>query len=741
MASSDLVCDIGVGGMTCASCVTRVERALSKVPGVASASINLATEMARVTLNATPTDAAEQQARLRRAIRDAGYEPREAHTGPTPENAGWRESWPVWVGIALSLPLVAPMVSALWGQHLMLPAIWQFALATPVQFILGARFYKAGWHALRAGTGNMDLLVALGTSAGWALSVWLWWSSPAESHGGHGPDLYFEGSAVVITLVLLGKWLEARAKRSTLEAIAALQALRPQTARVLTRDGEQSLPIAEVLPGDLLRVLPGERIPADGELIEGESSVDESMLTGEPLPVHKTPGQHVRGGTLNGEGSIQVRVSAVGASSLLSQIIRLVEDAQAAKAPIQRLVDQIAAVFVPVVLGIALITGLAWGWVGAGFEAALIHSVAVMVIACPCALGLATPAAIMAGTGVAAKSGILIRDAQALELAHRAGIVAFDKTGTLTMGQPRLIELIPLADRDATECLRWAASLQQHSEHPLARAVLREAKNKNGNLLEAANTQAVSGRGIQGEIDGHHVQLGSLPWLSMHLTPDQQAQVQAQLQQGHTLSLLAETTGNTSQVLALLTFGDLPKPGVEQALAALRARGLQLALISGDNQAAALAMGQRLGLRPEEIHAEVLPAQKTEWVRRLQQEAHAQQRSVIFVGDGINDAPALAAADVGMAMANPDGGGTDVAMGTAGITLMRGDVALVAQAIDISSRTVAKIRQNLFWAFAYNVAGIPLAALGYLSPVVAGAAMALSSVSVMTNALLLRRKN
>ncbi len=741
MASSDLVCDIGVGGMTCASCVTRVERALSKVPGVASASINLATEMARVTLNATPTDAAEQQARLRRAIRDAGYEPREAHTGPTPENAGWRESWPVWVGIALSLPLVAPMVSALWGQHLMLPAIWQFALATPVQFILGARFYKAGWHALRAGTGNMDLLVALGTSAGWALSVWLWWSSPAESHGGHGPDLYFEGSAVVITLVLLGKWLEARAKRSTLEAIAALQALRPQTARVLTRDGEQSLPIAEVLPGDLLRVLPGERIPADGELIEGESSVDESMLTGEPLPVHKTPGQHVRGGTLNGEGSIQVRVSAVGASSLLSQIIRLVEDAQAAKAPIQRLVDQIAAVFVPVVLGIALITGLAWGWVGAGFEAALIHSVAVMVIACPCALGLATPAAIMAGTGVAAKSGILIRDAQALELAHRAGIVAFDKTGTLTMGQPRLIELIPLADRDATECLRWAASLQQHSEHPLARAVLREAKNKNGNLLEAANTQAVSGRGIQGEIDGHHVQLGSLPWLSMHLTPDQQAQVQAQLQQGHTLSLLAETTGNTSQVLALLTFGDLPKPGVEQALAALRARGLQLALISGDNQAAALAMGQRLGLRPEEIHAEVLPAQKTEWVRRLQQEAHAQQRSVIFVGDGINDAPALAAADVGMAMANPDGGGTDVAMGTAGITLMRGDVALVAQAIDISSRTVAKIRQNLFWAFAYNVAGIPLAALGYLSPVVAGAAMALSSVSVMTNALLLRRKS
>ena len=740
MVASDWVCDIGVGGMTCASCVTRVERALSKVPGVQSASINLATETARITLNGPPGDAIEQQARLRRAIRDAGYEPRDAHApGPT-EASAWRESWPVWVGLLLSLPLIAPMVSALWGQHLMLPAVWQFALATPVQFILGARFYKAGWHALRAGTGNMDLLVSLGTSAGWALSVWLWWRNPSGAHGGHGPDLYFEGSAVVITLVLLGKWLEARAKRSTLQAIEALQALRPQTARVLGSDGEQTLPIAEVLPGDVLRVLPGERIPADGELIEGESSVDESMLTGEPLPVHKKPGQHVRGGTLNGEGALQLRVTAVGATSLLSQIIRLVEDAQAAKAPIQRLVDQIAAVFVPVVLLIALVTGLAWAWVGAGFEAALIHSVAVMVIACPCALGLATPAAIMAGTGVAARQGILIRDAQALELAHRAGIVAFDKTGTLTMGQPRLITLMPLGSGNDTQLLQWAASLQQHSEHPLARAVLREAKDRSVTLCAVQNSQAVSGRGIQGEIDGHRVQLGSLPWLSAHLSPTQSAQVQAQLQQGHTLSLLAETKGDGStQVLALLTFGDRPKPGVEQALAALRARGLQLALISGDNQAAALAMGQRLGLRADEIHAEVLPAQKTEWVRRLQTQAHAQQRSVIFVGDGINDAPALAAADVGMAMANPDGGGTDVAMGTAGITLMRGDVALVAQAIDISSRTVAKIRQNLFWAFAYNVAGIPLAALGYLSPVVAGAAMALSSVSVMTNALLLRR--
>ena len=742
MASNEWVCDIGVGGMTCASCVTRVEKALNQVPGVQSASINLATEMARVTFGQTPADSAEPLALVRRAIRDAGYEPRAAD-GPTDSESSsiWREGWPVWVGLALSLPLVAPMISALWGQHLMLAPWWQFLLATPVQFVLGARFYKASWHALRHGSGNMDLLVALGTTAGWALSVWLWWTAAPEHAGGHGPDLYFEGSAVVITLVLLGKWLEARAKASTLQAIRALQALRPQTARVWTADGEQELPIAEVLVGDVLRVLPGERIPADGELLEGESSIDESMLTGEPLPVHKRPGDHVRGGTLNGEGALRLRISAVGASSMLAQIIRLVEDAQAAKAPIQRLVDQIAAVFVPVVLLIAAITWAAWIFTGAPFDAALIHSVAVMVIACPCALGLATPAAIMAGTGVAAKQGVLIRDAQALELAHRAAIVAFDKTGTLTQGQPRLLHVLPLSNLDQAALLQRAASLQQHSEHPLARAVLQASREAMAtpSLVPVQNAQALGGKGIQGDIQGHTLALGSLQWLGPHMSPEQQALAQ-QAPSGLTTSLLAQRQGEGWRVLGLLAFGDEPKPGVQQALAALRARGLQLALISGDNASAALAMGQRLGLRDEEIHAEVLPAQKTEWVKRLQALAHEQGKTVIFVGDGINDAPALAAADVGMAMANPDGGGTDVAMGSAGITLMRGDVALVAEAIDISSRTVAKIRQNLFWAFAYNVAGIPLAALGHLSPVVAGAAMALSSVSVMTNALLLRRK-
>jgi Cu+-exporting ATPase len=423
----------------------------------------------------------------------------------------------------------------------------------------------------------------------------------------------------------------------------------------------------------------------------------------------------------------------------------LVEDAQAAKAPIQRLVDQIAAVFVPVVLLVALVTCLAWLWFGASFEAALIHSVAVMVIACPCALGLATPAAIMAGTGVAARKGILIRDAQALELAHRAGIVAFDKTGTLTLGQPRLLQLLPLTDQPVDPLLSCAAALQQHSNHPLALAVLRAAQGlaqSSDGLPQVLNAVTLSGQGVQGDVQGATCMLGSVQWLGHHLNADQQAIVQNAMQDGHTLSLLAQRLADGHvQVQALLAFGDQPKPGVQDALAALRQRGFQLVMISGDNQAAAQIMGATLGLQASEVHAEVMPAQKTEWIRRLQTQAHAQHQTVIFVGDGINDAPALAAADVGMAMANADGGGTDVAMGTAGITLMRGDVALVAQAIDISRRTVSKIRQNLFWAFAYNVAGIPLAALGYLSPVVAGAAMALSSVSVMTNALMLRRNH
>lgn len=741
---NELSCDIGIGGMTCASCVARVERAIAKVPGVAGVSVNLATESARVTWAPDSSEDAEQtqSARLRRAVREAGYEPLSAeHLEHVPAGA-WAGFSSVAIGLLLSAPLVLPMVGDALGQHWMLPALWQFLLATPVQFVLGARFYKAGWHALLAGSGNMDLLVALGTSAGWALSVWLWLMAPA----GAMVHLYFEGSAVVITLVLLGKWLEARAKRQTTDAIRALHALRPARARVITRDGEMDVPIEELLVGDRLVVLPGERFAADGVVLEGQTQVDESMLTGEPLPVHKAVDARVTGGSINGDGRVVVRVCAIGTATVLAHIIRLVEDAQATKAPIQRLVDQVSAVFVPVVLVLALATFLAWWFTGHSLEVSLIHCVAVLVIACPCALGLATPAAIMAGTGVAATYGILIKDAQALEVAHKVDTVAFDKTGTLTVGQPRLLSLLAAQPTDVLQdLLALCASLQSGSDHPLAHAVVQAAKAQDVAWVAPEGVTAVPGFGSEGLVAGRPLLLGSLRWLAALGVPQGSwlAQAQALQTQGMTVSVLAERAAHGVTPLAILGFGDEPKPGVQAALATLRARGLRLVMISGDNSGAAQAMALRLGLSPEEVHAEVMPGDKAALVARLQQGEGGVPRVVAFVGDGINDAPALAAADVGMAMANvhADGqrGGTDVAMQAAGITLMRGDVALVAGALDISARTVAKIRQNLFWAFAYNAAGIPLAAMGYLSPVVAGAAMALSSVSVMTNALLLKR--
>ena len=754
---SELSCDIGIGGMTCASCVARVERAIAKLPGVESVSVNLATESARVNWAASQAseDEQTQQARLRRAVRDAGYEPLAAeHLEQAPEGA-WTGFMPVAMGLLLSAPLVLPMLGDALGQHWMLSALWQFVLATPVQFVLGARFYKAGWHALLAGSGNMDLLVALGTTAGWALSVWLWLTAPA----GAMVHLYFEGSAVVITLVLLGKWLEARAKRQTTDAIRALHALRPARARVITLDGEVEIPIEELLVGDRLVVLPGERFAADGVVLEGNTQVDEAMLTGEPLPVHKAIDSRVTGGSINGEGRVVVRVSATGTATVLANIIRLVEDAQAAKAPIQRMVDQVSAVFVPMVLVLALVTLLAWWFTGHSLEVSLIHCVAVLVIACPCALGLATPAAIMAGTGVAAKHGILIKDAQALEIAHKVDTVAFDKTGTLTVGQPRLLSLLPAEAMNAgvaldastplsaptQSLLTWAASLQSGSEHPLAHAVVQAAKSHGLSLTTPDAVKAVAGLGSEGSVQGRQFLLGSLRWMEALALPagEWQARAAALQAQGATVSVLAERTLQGVIALAVLAFGDEPKPGVQEALGKLRARGLRLVMISGDNAGAAQAMAARLGLRADEVHAEVMPGDKAALVKSLQHSTNSAAHVVAFVGDGINDAPALAAADVGLAMANlnADGqrGGTDVAMQAAGITLMRGDVALVLGALDISARTVAKIRQNLFWAFAYNAAGIPLAAMGYLSPVVAGAAMALSSVSVMTNALLLKR--
>ena len=777
--------------MTCASCVSRVERALKKVPGVREATVNLATESARIVF----APAAGAEAVLRRAVREAGYGVRETHLMDEPEDASpWTGFGPVALALALSAPLVLPMLADLFGRHWMLPAWLQFALASPVQFWLGARFYRAGWHALKARSGNMDLLVAIGTSAGWGLSVWLWLSAAPGSM----PHLYFEASAVVISLVMLGKWLEARAKRQTTAAIRALHALRPALAHVILQSGEQSeLPLGELLVGDRVVVLPGERVPVDGLLQEGSTQVDESMLTGEPLPVSKQAGDALTGGSINGDGRVLMQVTAVGGDTVLSRIIGLVQDAQAAKAPIQRLVDQVSAVFVPVVLLIALVTLLAWLALGQPLEVALIRSVAVLVIACPCALGLATPAAIMAGTGVAAKEGILIKDAEALELAHRADTVAFDKTGTLTVGQPRLVAFVAAGQADEAGLLRVAASLQSGSEHPLARAVLNAAKERGLALVAPIAVHAVAGRGTEGEVDGAAFLIGSLRWtdeLGVALDESLAAEARRLQGEGASLSALVERTPQALVLRALMAFADEPKPGAREALSSLRARGLRIMMISGDNRSAALAMGARLGLQPEEVMADVLPGEKAAAVAHLKHNAEpgeerggtdfsavppqgkihplGGQRStrsdkrggtefsagpsqgkqhplggqqttrsgerggtVIMVGDGVNDAPALAAADIGMAM----GTGTDVAMHAAGITLMRGDVSLVEGAIDISHRTVMKIRQNLFWAFAYNVAGIPLAALGYLNPVLAGAAMALSSVSVMSNALLLKR--
>lgn len=734
--------DLGIEGMTCASCVSRVERALNKVPGVFEASVNLATESARIRFSASAEEAAELQTRLRRAVKDAGYEPRTRVDKPAPESP-WAGFAPIALGLLLSAPLVLPMLGDLFGAHWMLPPWMQFALATPVQFILGARFYKGAWHALKARSANMDVLVSVGTSAGWGLSMWLWLTAPADAHGmpHHAPHLYFEASAVVVSLVMLGKWLEARAKRQTTAAIAALQALKPEVAHVVSGNEIMDVPVEDVLVGDTLAVLPGERIPADGVVSEGQTQVDESMLTGEPLPVNRGVGSKLTGGSINGAARVLMRVQAVGAQTVLARIIAMVEDAQAAKAPIQRLVDQVSAVFVPVVMGIALLTLVGWSMAGAAMDVALIHAVTVLVIACPCALGLATPVAIMAGTGVAAQHGILIQDVQALEIAHRVDTVAFDKTGTLTVGQPRLVVFedvsqtpFALSGIEGNNPLQLAASLQAGSEHPLARAVLDSAKAQGVVLLPAQDVQAVAGRGTQGVVSGHTVRIASLTWakeLGVALDAAQ-PHLDRLAEQGSTVSLLlVQEPGGVVRCRAVMGFADEPKPEAKAALAALRSRGLRLVMISGDNEAAAQAMAARLGLQTDEVHANVLPGDKAAHIAALKLGGHV----VAMVGDGVNDAPALAAADVGMAM----GTGTDVAMHAAGITLMRGDVALVGGALDVSKRTVSKIRQNLFWAFAYNVAGIPLAALGYLNPVVAGAAMALSSVSVMSNALLLRR--
>jgi len=719
------VTSFDIFGMTCASCVARVEKALRAVPGVLDASVNLALERASVR-------GAAASGAIIEAVRKAGYEAvvtpeakRGAAAAPARGLPGW---WPVAAAAILSAPLVLPMLAGWFGIGLALPGWLQWLLATPVQFWLGARFYRAGWKALRAGAGNMDLLVALGTSAAYGLSVYL-----LLAGGPHDAvHLYFESSAVVITLVLLGKWLEARARRQTVQAIGALESLRA-TEALVRRDGQDlRIDAGEVRAGDLLVVRPGARVAADGKVEEGRSHLDESLLTGESLPVARGPGERVTGGAVNGEGLLLVRVTAVGAATMLSRIIRQVEDAQAVKAPIQRLVDRVSAVFVPAVLLISALTFVGW-WLASGdWQGALLNAVAVQVIACPCALGLATPTAIMVGTGAAARHGILIRDAEALETAHAIDSVVFDKTGTLTEGRPAVAAV---EGEDAALVLALAAAVQQASEHPLARAVDALARERGIAPRPAEAAQALPGRGVQALVDGAAVWLGNAR-LAEELGAGLgtlQGRLQAAAARhegaGRTVSWLLRERDGRPEVLGLLAFGDRVRGSAPAAVARLQAMGVRVSMLTGDNPGAARAVAAQVGI--DSYAAGVLPGDKAEHVARQ----IAAGRTVAMVGDGINDAPALAAASVGIAMA----GGTDVAMHTAGITLMRADPALVADAIAVSHHTYRKIRQNLGWAFAYNVVGIPLAAFGLLNPMLAGAAMAFSSVSVVANALLLRR--
>jgi Cu+-exporting ATPase len=721
--ADDTTLDLAIQGMTCASCVRRVEKALRRVPGVGEVAVNLATARARVAY--VPGGSPDA---LIGAVRSAGYDatpvPPPAVAAARRNRRRLREGWQVVLAAALSAPLLLGMAAHMAHPPWMLPGWLQLALAAPVQVWLGRHFYVAGFKAARALTGNMDLLVALGTSAAFALSVFDLLTTPA----GAMPALYFESSSLIITFVLLGRWLEERAKGRTASAITALETLRPDTAR-RRRDGADMLvPLDQVKVGDVVMVRPGERIPVDGRVIEGAAGVDESMLTGESRLVDKQPGARVTGGSLDTDGLLGIEVMAVGAETALACIVRLVEGAQASKAPIQRLVDRVSAVFVPVVLGLAVLTFLGWWLAGAGVAQALLNAVSVLVIACPCALGLATPAAIMVGTGAAARHGILIRDAAALERAHAIAVIAFDKTGTLTEGHPRLTEII--ADGgEADAVLRLAATLQAGSAHPLAMAVRAEAAARGVQPPVAVASRMQAGRGVSADVDGRRLLLGNRRFmaesgLAMAAFADRAAALEAA---GATVSWLAEAAPD-ARILGLLAFTDMVRASSAAAVARLRERGLRVLMLTGDGPGAARTAASAVGI--DDVRAGLLPEDKAATIAALR----AEGTIVAMVGDGVNDAAALAAADVGMAMAS----GTDVAVSAAGITLMRPDPLLVADAIDISRRTWAKLRQGLFWAFAYNAIGIPLAACGLLSPVLAGAAMALSSVSVMANALLLR---
>ncbi|WP_114097339.1 heavy metal translocating P-type ATPase [Thalassospira profundimaris] len=721
-----------VDGMTCANCALRVEKALAAMPGVTSASVNFALERADIeVLPGKANDAA-----VIKAIEDAGYHAtsRNKSSGADQDADGKSASGKLdkslvllAVSALLTAPLVLQMVWMNLGVTYHLSAWVELALATPVQFVIGHRFYKGAWAALRHRSANMDVLVALGTSAAYFLSVYnMAVGQPGEMH------LYFEASAAIITLILAGKIMEERAKRGASAAIRELMALRPRRARKLVEgEGEQDVAIESLTVGDIVRVLPGERLPVDGTVVAGESELDESLITGETRPVARVAGDGVVGGAVNGTGRLDIEVRAVGDDTTLSRIIRLVEKAQTGKAPVQKLVDRVSSVFVPIVVVIALATLIVWLLMGYGAEASIVAAVSVLVIACPCALGLATPTALVAGTGSAARNGILIRNFEALEQAHNVDTVIFDKTGTLTEGTPTVRDVCAADGMDRNEMLRLVAGVQAASEHPLARAIVSLAKDENIVLPEIEDFKGKTGAGVLAKVDGHAVAIGTEALLTDQGIQSLSDKVATEIKQH-------ESEGRTVVLVAIdgafagyITLEDRIRESAKQAIADLKARGISSIMLSGDSQDVASHVARELGL--ERGEGRIRPQDKALEVEKLRK----QGRRVAMVGDGINDAPALAAADVGIAM----GGGTDVAMETAGITLMRSDPALVSAAIDISIATRRKIAQNLFWAFAYNVVGVPLAALGVLSPAIAGAAMALSSVSVVGNSLTLRRWN
>ena len=712
-AGSGRVVEFAIGGMTCAACSARLEKVLNRKPGI-QANVNLAAERARVRLSGAADEAAVMEAVAKAGFVAAVVDGQTREREKAEKLRVYRnELQRFWIAVALSLPLVGQMFFMFGehGQHNELPRWLQLALATPVQFWIGWRFYDGAFKALRGGGANMDVLVALGTSMAWGFSAVVTVLA-LDQH------VYFEGGAAVITLVLLGKLLEARAKAKTSEAIEALIRLQPKTARV-ERDGQWlEVPVDALMPDDVFMVRPGESVPVDGEVLDGDSSVNEAMLTGESMPVGKKVGDKVFAATANGQGALRCRATGVGEQTLLAGIIRLVGEAQGSKAPVQRLADQISAIFVPVVCAVALLTFAGWWFYSGLLAEALINAVAVLVIACPCALGLATPTAIMVGTGQGARAGILVRNAEALERAERITVLAIDKTGTLTVGQPQVTDIVPLAASEV-EALGLAAALEQGSEHPLARAVL--ARNGTVNLQKVVNFSALPGRGLSGQVADRQLRLGSPEWLGVaanqHVLDLQRA--------GKTVVVLADG----DHLLALLAIADALRPTSRQAVERLRAKGIRVVMLTGDNAETAASIAAQAGIA--EFRAGILPADKAAAVTDLR----GRDGLVAMVGDGINDAPALAAADVSFAI----GAGSDAAVEAADLTLIRSDLNSLVDAIELSHATLAKIRQNLFFAFIYNVLGIPLAAFGMLNPVFAGAAMAMSSVSVVSNSLLLKR--